>query len=190
MNSLVLRVLCASLCLTVLACGSKNPTGPSGSSSSSSSSGSGGGGSNPAPGSGSATCTAPGTAATGSMSATINGTAWRALCVGVNTSVPGVISFAGGEPTTATTGTILGFATNRAIGTTNIGQLSATNALLTIGGNALWQAALSNGSGTLTISTLTANSASGTFSFVMTAQSSSTATGTKTVTGGVFSVNF
>ena len=190
MTSPVVRVLCTSLCLTVLACGSKNPTGPSGSSSGSGSSGSGGGGSNPAPGSGSATCSVPGTPATGSMSATINGTAWRALCVGVNTTAPGIISFGGSEQTTATTVTTLGFATNRSIGTTNIGQLSATNALLTINGNALWQAALTNGSGTVTISTLTANSASGTFSFVMTAQSSSTATGTKTVTGGVFSVNF
>ena len=189
MNSVVLRVLCASLCLSILACGSKNPTDPSGSSSSSNSSG-GSGGSNPPPGSGTATCNAPGNTATGSMSATINGTAWRALCVGVSTLAPGVISIGGGEPTTATTGMTLGFATNRAIGTTNVGVLSGTNALLTVGGNALWQAALSNGSGTVTISTLTATSASGTFSFVMTAQAGTVATGTRTVTGGAFSVNF
>jgi uncharacterized protein DUF6252 len=190
MKSLAIQLMSVALALSVLACGSKSPTDPSSSGSGSSSSGSsGGGGSNPAPGS-STGCTAPGTAATGSMSATINGTTWRALCVGVTTSVAGIISIAGGEAVTATTGTTIGFATNRSVGTTNIGVLSATNALLTVGGGALWQAALSNGSGTVTISTLTANSASGTFSFTMTAQANTTATGTKTVTNGVFNVNF
>jgi hypothetical protein len=124
------------------------------------------------------------------MTATIDGVAWRAVCLGVNTSTPGIISIAGGEPTTQTTGTTLGFGAVRGVGATNIGTLSPTNALLTVGGGALWQAALSNGSGTLTFTTLTANNAVGTFSFTLTAQSGTTATGTKVVTNGAFNVTF
>jgi hypothetical protein len=124
------------------------------------------------------------------MTATIDGVAWRALCVGVSTSVQGVISIVGGENTTQTTGTSLAFATNRSVGTTSIGVLSPTNALLTVGGTSVWQAALSNGSGTVTYTTLTTNNAAGTFSFTMTAAPSSTATGTKTVTNGAFNVTF
>ena len=196
MKSLAVRLLSVCVCVTVLACGSKTPTGPSNSGSGSTSSGSGsGGGSNPPPGT-SPSCTVPGTPATGTMTATIDGVAWRAVCVAVSLTVQGVISIAGGEPTTPTTGTTIGFAAPRSVGSTSIGPLSPTNALLTVGGGSLWQSALNNGSGTVTFTTLTttnaagANNAVGTFSFTMTPQSGTTATGTKVVTNGTFNVTF
>jgi hypothetical protein len=124
------------------------------------------------------------------MTATIDGVAWRAVCLGVNTATAGVISFAGGEAVTQTTGTVIAFGATRGIGTTNVGILSPTNALLTVGGGALWGAALNNGSGTLTISTLTANNAQGTFSFTLTPQSGNPSTANKVVTNGTFNVTF
>jgi hypothetical protein len=189
MRSLTIRVVTVWVCVAALACGSKSPTNPSNSSSGSSSSGgTSGGGSNP-PGT-TATCNVPGNPATGTMTVTIDGVAWRAVCLGVTTTTPGVISFAGGEPVTQTTGTILAFAATRGVGTTSVGVLSPTNALLTVGAGVLWGAALNNGSGTLTIATLTANNAQGTFSFTLTPQAGNSATTNKVVTNGTFNVNF
>ena len=190
MRSFTIRLASVCFCVAALACGSNSPSAPSNSSSGSSSSGgTSGGGSNPPPGT-TATCNVSGSPATGTMTATIDGVAWRAVCLSVNTATPGIIGFSGGEPLTPTTGTIIAFGATRGVGTTSIGILSPTNALLTVGSGTLWGAALNNGSGTLTISTLTANNAQGTFSFTLTPQSGNPSTANKVVTNGTFNVTF
>jgi hypothetical protein len=124
------------------------------------------------------------------MTAIIDNVTWRAVCLAVNTSVTGIISVAGGENTSASTGITIAIAVPRSVGTNTIGVLSPTNVLLTIGGSALWQASPAGGSGTVTVTTSTANSAAGTFSLSMTPQAGTAATGTKSVTNGTFSVTF
>ena len=54
----------------------------------------------------------------------------------------------------------------------------------------LWGTTLSSGSGTITLGTLTSNTASGTFSLNLAAIPGSGATGTKTITNGSFNVTF
>jgi len=179
--------------LSLAGCGSKSTTSPSGSGGGSSSGGSGG--SNPAPGTNTSLCSnVPGSPATGTLTARVDGIAWNAgSCIAVNLSAPGVIGIGGLD---SASNQIFGFATTRGVGVTSIGPVSGTNALISIGGSALWQAVLSNGSGTVNITTLTtnqaagSNQAAGTFSFTLPPAANTTATGTKTVTNGSFDVRF
>ena len=76
-------------------------------------------------------------------------------------------------------------------GTFPIGPFPITNGangLLTIGGSQLWAANAIQGSGTITVTTLSATGASGTFSFNLVADAP--ATGTKTITNGAFNITF
>jgi len=189
MKRFLLQVFSVALLLGLIACG-KSTTDPSGSNGSSGSSGSSGsGGSGGSGGGASANCQAPGNPATGSFTATIDGVAFRATCFGVNTAVSGVISVGGGFLGTGNVVNSFAIATSRSVGTTNIGATSPTNALYTVG-PALWVASVVGGSGSVTITALTANSVTGTFSLVLIPQSGTTATGNRTVTNGSFSLTF
>lgn len=90
------------------------------------------------------------------------------------------------------------FAAPRAVGTYALGPvplgtpLNVSTAALSMlncpGGQ--WTAGAFSGSGSITIATLTSNSASGTFAFTLDAQRGTAATGTRTITDGVFNLSF
>jgi hypothetical protein len=138
--------------------------------------------------------TAGGTAlAQGTLTATINGATWRADCIAVNITAPGVIGIGGSDLASGATYQTLGIGNTRATGTYTITNISPLNAsLLTVvsGTAASWIANLTTGSGTLTITTSTNNSIAGTFAFTMNALQGSSASGTKAVTNGNFNLTF
>ena len=121
----------------------------------------------------------------GSMSARIDGSNWRATAAITANYQQGIFAAAGSDGTNT-----IGFAVaTTAPGTFTIGATANVNALLTVTGSTIgWQAVGTTGSGTLTISSLSATGASGTFSFVLAPVGGAGAT--KTVTNGTFSVTF
>jgi hypothetical protein len=121
----------------------------------------------------------------GSISARIDGSNWRASAAITASFRQGIFAVAGTDGTNT-----VGFAVaTTAPGTFTIAATANVNALLTVTGSTTgWQAVGTTGSGSLTISTLTANSASGTFSFVL-APLGGTG-GNKNVSNGTFNVTF
>jgi len=168
-----LRILTVILLLSTLSCGGgdDNAGNPSGS-------GSGSGNGGPA-------------GNKGTMTATIGGVAFNGFATIVRTEIQvgkNMLIMAGG---TADLKTQLSFGAAAAVGTTSIGGLSPTNALLAVTpGTATWQANITGGSGSVTIDTITATTATGRFSFVMIPVPGSGATGNKTVANGAFNVTF
>ena len=176
--------------VTLAAC-SSSPSNPSTGSNSSGTTGSGTSSSSGATCAAASVGSAYNKIATGTMSAQINGVSWTAVCVAVNTATQGIISLAGIDTVTnPSAAQVLGFASTNGVGTYQIGPTSPLNALLVAGGGgALWQAVLSNGSGTLTLTTSTSNSLAGNFSFTLVPGPGS-ATGNKVVTNGAVNVTF
>jgi hypothetical protein len=132
-----------------------------------------------------------GNGATGSISAQINGVSWAAVCVKAATFFNGIVSFAGSDNVTnVANAEVIGIATQAGgPGTFPISLSNGANAQLTIGGTQLWEAnAVLGGSGTITLTTLTATGTSGTFSFDLIAVPPGT--GTKSITNGVFNLTF
>ena len=153
------------------------------------------------------------TCVTGFLSAVINGVAWAA-CAPVLAQYDrrvGALAVSGGDLSPTLMQNIgLAFAVGvhepvvdendePEIGTfprsVSIGIDSPANASLTFaaapGVVHLWEATgVTGGSGTITLTSFTANSATGTFSFILLPSAPSGATGVKTVTQGVFSVTF
>ena len=169
-----LRLLTVILLLSTLSCGGgdDNAGNPSGS-------GSGSGNGGPA-------------GNKGTITATIDNVAFNGFATIVKTEIQvgkNTLVISGG---TADLKTQIGFGAVAAVGTTSVGGLSPTNALLTVTpGSATWQANINGGSGSVTIDTLTATTATGRFNFVMTPVPGSGATGNnKTVANGVFNVTF
>jgi Family of unknown function (DUF6252) len=125
----------------------------------------------------------------GSMSATIDGTQWVATTGLSVTYNQGILAAAGVDNSLNT----LAFAVfASAPGTYPIGATSPTNALFTMNSNGSksWQAASTLGSGSVTVTTLTATGATGTFSFTLVANGGSGASGNKVVTNGKFNLKF
>ena len=124
----------------------------------------------------------------GSMSATINGAAWRSLKSGDKGSRNGNIYAVVGLNASYTIS--LGIAGLTGPGTVNLSLATGngSNAIIanSTGG---WGTAFNGGSGTLTVTTLTANRIAGTFSFDAPAGSGQ-ATGTLQVRNGKFDVTF
>ena len=122
----------------------------------------------------------------GSMSAKVDGKVWRAS-LGLNAAFSQNILAIGG---TDQTGQTLGFgvAVLKGTGTYAIAPLSAANATLYSAGSS-WAATLAQGSGTITVNTITSTGASGTFSFTL-APVNQSSLGNRTVTDGVFNVTF
>jgi hypothetical protein len=132
--------------------------------------------------------TGPNTTRNGSMSARIDGANWSASGAVAAIYQNNIFSVAGTSSNGAAT---FGFAVGPATGpgTFTTGQLSAVNAHLTQGSQG-WQAALTNGTGTVTLTTLTAGHAVGTFSFTLVPVAGSGAAGNKSVTSGTFDVTW
>ena len=151
--------LTGALCLTVVACGGD---------------------------SGSARTTGPNTLAKGSMSASIDGRAWAAaVSVAAVRNANNIIAVSGGDATPV----VIAFAlVDSGPRTYTISNRSATNAFVTMGGNA-WSASLSQGSGSVTITSLTATEVKGTFAFTGVAPPGANP-GTRVVSNGQFDVKF
>lgn len=125
--------------------------------------------------------------ANGSMSASIGGTAWNANLSVAASRAGNVLAIAGVSsdqrqinitiPNVTTTGTV------------NLGVGQQGVATITLGTQA-WVTSLVGGTGSVSITTLTANRAAGTFTFTAAASTNTGATGTKAVTSGAFDVNF
>jgi hypothetical protein len=132
-----------------------------------------------------------GNGATGSISAQINGVSWVAVCVKAATFFNGIVSFVGSDSVTNfASAQVIAVATQASgPGTFPISLSDGANGLLTIGGTQIWKAdAVLGGSGTITLTTLTATGTSGAFSFNLLAVPP--ATGTKTITHGAFNITF
>jgi hypothetical protein len=132
-----------------------------------------------------------GNGATGSISAQINGASWVAACVKAATFFNGIVSLVGSDNVTSVANAqVIGIATQASgPGTFPISLANGENGQLTIGGTQVWEAnAVLGGSGTITLTVLTATGTSGTFSFNLIAVPP--AAGTKTITNGVFNITF
>jgi len=132
-----------------------------------------------------------GNGATGSISAQINGLSWVAACVKGATFFNGILSLVGSDNVTnVATAQVIGITTQASgPGTFPISLSNGASAQLTIGGTRVWEAnGVLGGSGTITLTTLTATRTSGTFSFDLIAVPP--ATGTKSITNGVFNLTF
>jgi hypothetical protein len=121
----------------------------------------------------------------GTMTATINGAAWKSATVTTerNVPVPNGITLQGSDGCSPNTILTIAFIA-AAPGTFTVGvTLSGLNAILASGGLNTWTANPAGGSGTLTLTTLTATGATGTFTFTMVPVPVSGATGNRTVNG-------
>ena len=123
----------------------------------------------------------------GSMSARIDGTAWQATAALSVAYAGGVLAFAGSDASQTTVGVGL---IPTGPGTCAIGPNQPTNANVTTGAIGSWGATSGQGSGSITLTSFTQNSAKGTFEFTAPAVPNTGATGTKVVTLGTFDVKF
>lgn len=132
--------------------------------------------------------TGPSGPSNGSLTAQIDGSSFAATSIAV-TFTSGILAIAGSDNAQRT----LGFGVaGAAPGTFTVGVTSPANASLVVAsgsGAQSWQAAQTNGSGSITIASLTANRVVGTFQFVVVPLAGG-ATGNKTITQGAFDVTF
>ncbi len=128
-----------------------------------------------------------GPAANGSapMTAKIDGTAWSAPSASGSYG-NGILAFAGANLQLGTIG--VGVIASGP-GTYAIGVGGPGNASVSIGGQA-WSAAITGGSGSVTITSLTSTGAQGTFQFTAVPATGTGASGNKVVTEGTFDVTF
>jgi len=131
----------------------------------------------------------PTSTAHGSASFKVDGAPITATSV-TATFTAGILAIGAGSP--AQNNTILSFAlTPTGPGVYALGPLSSANALLLVGNPAAgWNAAVGIGSGSITLTSLSATGAAGTFSFTLNAATSSITPGTRTITDGIFNVTF
>jgi len=131
---------------------------------------------------------------TGSMSATIGGVSWNANLTVQGAYTGGVLAIGGNGGSGANNYQVNITVTNiTAAGTFNFGVGAIGNqALVTLIGNPVstWGATFAGGSGSITVTSLTASRAQGTFTFTANASPGTAATGTKAVTNGQFDVRF
>lgn len=122
----------------------------------------------------------------GSITAKIDGTQWVATASASATRSNGnIIAIAGTDIQTT-----LAFAfSGTGPGTYPIGVTSPVNAILTQNGSNAWTAAVTRGSGSITITALDATHVAGTFNFTLLPQAAGVTAG-KTLTDGAFDVKF
>ena len=124
----------------------------------------------------------------GDLSATIDGDDWEANLAAVATRTNNVIGIGAGD-TGGNRSIGIGFI-DAGTGTYPINGTTPTNAIL-IEGQQTWAASAGvGGSGTITITTLTATRVAGTFSFTAVPNAGTGATGNRVVTNGEFDVEF
>lgn len=124
----------------------------------------------------------------GTLSARIDGVQFTAIGIQVAASQnPPIIAI--GAADAAGRGLGFAFSTANGTGTQSIGITSLANCSLTEGGQG-WLATQSMGSGTITITTLTANRAAGTFTFTVLGTTATATPPTRQITQGTFDVTF
>lgn len=123
----------------------------------------------------------------GSVSARIDGTQWRASAGLTATYGNGIMAF-GATDGTVTIGLAAGIISGPATFTIGPGQISNANVYHTSGSG--WLASSGTGSGTVTITEISATHAKGTFSFTATPLPGTSAAGNRVVTNGVFDLKF
>jgi hypothetical protein len=138
------------------------------------------GGSSTAPNSGSNSCTA-------SLSATVNGVVWCSPA-GAGTFQHSIVSIAGIDAGLVSSIAFAFVATVPGTYSLGSGNINAGFATYTRNGQG-WGSALSGGTGSVTLTTLTATHAAGTFTFDA-VPSNGGATGTILVTNGTFNITF
>jgi len=123
----------------------------------------------------------------GQMTARIDGQAWTAsIAMAVRSSAGGIISVSGSDPSSRA----IAFALiDGGTGTYEIKTGTPTNALLTVGQQQWYVGGSSQGTGTITVTTLTDERIAGTFEFTLHPANANT-TGTRVVTQGKFDVKF
>jgi hypothetical protein len=125
----------------------------------------------------------------GTMTASIDGSAWTAIAITTATYSNGVLAIGGADGSNPIRSIGLGLVT-AGPGTFAIGALpGAANALVSIGIGPTWTANVIGGSGTITLTALSSTGATGSFSFTAVAAAGG-ATGTHTVTSGAFNITF
>ena len=134
------------------------------------------------------------TQAASSLTATIDGAAFNGLGVSVGrvtVSGTSILSIGGASGFTGDYN-LLTIAFPGAAGTYTIGGITAiANGSVQIPNqSALWQSNIGSASGSIVVTSVTANSAAGTFSLNLVPLPGTKATGTKVVTGGAFNVKF
>jgi hypothetical protein len=129
--------------------------------------------------------TNPNPSGNGSMSATIDGSAFVAIGIAASTS-NSLLIIAGADASSRSV--TISASMLQGTGVQAIGQGNAAIGQLIIGGNAWIAGGLQGGSGTINIATLTATRAAGTFSFTAPAQLGTTTPATRLVTNGQFDV--
>ena len=121
----------------------------------------------------------------GSITATIDGGSFTAATVAA-TYTGGILGIGG----TDSQGRTIGIGGQiPGPGTYAVGATSPANFSVTIA-SAGWQAAITLGSGSLTVTSISAGGAKGTFQFTAAPVPRTTASGTKVVTAGAFDVRF
>ena len=132
---------------------------------------------------------AAGMSAGGSIACTIDGVSWTSdattIVAFMNSSLLGV---AGSEHPLPNPGRSVNLSVTNVTGPGTYSVANGLQAIVAIGSNEEWVAGPAMGSGTITITTVTASHAKGTFSFVADALTNTSAIGTKTVTAGAFDV--
>lgn len=124
--------------------------------------------------------------ANGSLSARIDGSSFNADVAIAATYSGGILALAGTDAQGRTVG--LGGQVT-APGTFTVGPTNPTNFSVVIGA-AGWQSAITLGSGSLTVTSISATGAKGTFQFTAGPLAGTGATGNKVVTEGAFDVTF
>ena len=121
------------------------------------------------------------------MSATVDGSAWQAVTAYALNN--GGIVAVGSSNENGETGIGFGFQDN-GTGTYTIGPGLIPNANITSLGGTSWSASSSNGSGTIVVTTLTADRIAGTFEFIAERITGTGEPATRTVTNGTFDLEF
>jgi hypothetical protein len=138
--------------------------------------------------------TAPAGNGRGSITATVDGSAWNGSAAAIASRSTGFIAVGG----TSGSQTNITFAfPSDGTGTYTIPNAVGMNFVYSeISGSRVWQALATGagtggiGTGTVTVTALTAERVAGTFAFTAPAAANSGATGSRTITNGVFDIRF
>ena len=123
---------------------------------------------------------------TPALSAKFDGTTWTATSVFATLATGGYLSVTASGPGI---GTFTFALIANAPGAFSIGPASPVTTTYTLL-SSTWSATTTNGSGSVTITSFTTNSASGTFNFLVPAVTTTAATGYKAISAGTFTVTF
>jgi hypothetical protein len=126
----------------------------------------------------------------GSLTAKLDGSNWNATTI-VATYPSGILAIAGTDNQGQTIGFAVGPTT--ATGTFPVAITSGVNASLTVASGSSaqsWNAVQTSGSGSVTLTTITATHAVGTFQFTVVPVPGTGATGSRSITQGSFDVTY